>query len=147
MRRLAVPVCVLALTLFAVTLASAAGVVRIHAELRSASAVPRPTGALDARGSFSASFPRAGARPRFLWTILFFDLSGPAVEADLQVGPPGAAGSVLFPLCRPCKASESGSTKLTQRGVRLIESGATYVNLRTAKNPDGEIRGQALLRR
>jgi hypothetical protein len=31
--------------------------------------------------------------------------------------------------------------------VRLIESGRTYVEVRTAKNPGGEIRGRLLVRR
>ncbi len=109
------------------------GLVHVHANLR---------GASDARGSFSAAFPRSGARPRFLWTLLFFDLTGPVVKADLELG-----RGVLFTLCRPCKAGQSGSTKLTQRGRRLIESGGTSVNVRTTKNPGGELRGRLLVSR
>jgi len=130
----------------AAAVASAAATVHVRAELRSSAVVPRPVGALRASGSFSATFPAEGARPRLLWTIIFGDLTGPAVEADLHVGRPAVAGGVLFPLCRPCKSGQSGSTKLTQRGVRLIESGRTYVELRTPKNPAGEIRGQVLVR-
>lgn len=111
--------------------------VRVHAELR---AVAGGRG----HGSFSGTVSGPGTRPRFLWTILFFDLGGPAVEADLRLGP---SGGVLFPLCRPCRAGRSGSTILTARGVRAIESGRTYVVVRTAKHPDGELRGRLVVTR
>lgn len=108
----------------------------VHAELR-------PTaGASRAHGSFSAGLSASSRRPRFLWTILFFGLTGPAVEADLRLRSPN--GGVLFRLCRPCRAGQSGSTILTPRGVRAIESGRTYVVVRTARNPNGEIRGRPI---
>src|SRR4051794_27305137 len=89
----------------------------VHAELRASIGTPRPADAARARGWFSASFAPSAARPRFLWTILFFDLTGSAVDADLQIGPADAAGRRLFTLCRPCRAGQSGSTTLTARGV------------------------------
>jgi len=122
------------------------GVVHVHAEMRPSVGLPQPTDAARARGSFTATFPSAAARPRFLWTILFFDLTGPAV-ADLHLGSVDAPGRRLFTLCRRCKAGQSGSTNLTKRGVRLIESGRIYVVVRTNTNPRGEIRGQLLVHR
>jgi hypothetical protein len=71
-------------------------------------------------------------------------LSGPFVTADLHLGSSDLSGGVLFSLCRLCKAGQSGSTKLTPRGLRLIRSGRVYVVVRTAKNPHGEMRGRLI---
>jgi hypothetical protein len=148
MLRLVALVAAAALSVAAVALASAKmGIVRVHAELQPSVGLPRPTDAAHAAGSFTATFPRSAPRPRFLWTIVFFDLTGPAASADLHVGPSDSAGGELFPLCRPCKTGQSGSTNLTRRGIRLIESGRLYVVVRTTTNPRGEIRGRLLIRR
>jgi hypothetical protein len=150
MLRLAALILACAFAVIIVALASAqtgTGRVVVHAELRPSVGVPRPAGATHARGSLSASFPRSSTRPRFLWTILFFNLKGPATEADLQVGPSDVADRRLFTLCMPCRAGRSGDTNLTNRGVRLIESGRVYVVVRTAANTRGEIRGRLLISR
>jgi hypothetical protein len=49
---------------------------------------------------------------------------------------------VLVPLCGPCTSPVSGTATLTQDEINDLEAGQTYVNVHTAKNPNGEIRGQ-----
>ena len=54
----------------------------------------------------------------------------------------GAAGPVIAPLCGPCKAAQSGTATISKAVIAAIESGKAYVNVHTAKNAAGEIRGQ-----
>ena len=132
----------LAIALSSLSLAGGASgpVVHVRAELRPSVGFPEPAGSPLSHGSFTATIAASGARWRFLWTILFFHLTGPASKADLHLGP--SDGGTLFTLCRPCKAGQSGSTMLTPRGVRAITSGRTYVVVHTATNAGGEIRGR-----
>ena len=57
-------------------------------------------------------------------------------------GKPGVAGNVLVPLCAPCKSGVHGTKTVSGTIAKEIEAGKTYVNVHTAKNPAGEIRGQ-----
>jgi hypothetical protein len=57
----------------------------------------------------------------------------------------GKAGNVLVPLCGTtpaCKSGVSGSITITAAMKTAIKSHLLYVNVHTAKNPAGEIRGQ-----
>jgi hypothetical protein len=54
----------------------------------------------------------------------------------------GKAGNVLVALCGPCKSGQSGTAKISAMALRDIKKHLTYVNVHTAKNPNGEIRGQ-----
>jgi hypothetical protein len=88
-------------------------------------------------GSFSGSYRVKNGRGAFLWTILFFD-TGAVTRADVRVGK-----DVLFPLCAPCTAGQSGGTNLTRRGMRLLESGQASVVVAGAR---GELRGRIVTR-
>ena len=76
------------------------------------------------------------------WKLTFSKLSGPASAAHIHVGAMGAAGNVIVPLCGPCKSGVSGSAKLTAALKKDFTKHLLYVNVHTAKNPNGEIRGQ-----
>ena len=89
------------------------------------------------RGSFNGTYTVKGGRGGFLWTILFFD-AGRVARADVRVG-----NGVLFPLCAPCTVGQSGATKLTRRGMRLLESGSASVVLVGTR---GQARGRITTR-
>ena len=52
------------------------------------------------------------------------------------------AGPVIVPLCGPCTASSAGTVMVSAAVVKALPGKNTYVNVHTAKNPGGEVRGQ-----
>jgi hypothetical protein len=71
------------------------------------------------------------------------NLTGPANQAHIHQGAKGVSGNVLVSLCPPaCKSPLSGKPVLTAPVLKRLKSGATYVNVHTDKNLNGEIRGQ-----
>ncbi|MDR3533170.1 MAG: CHRD domain-containing protein [Rhodopila sp.] len=78
------------------------------------------------------------------YTLTFSDLSGPATAAHLH-GPANTkqTAGVLAPLGDKNPTSPvSGSLTLTDDQVKALQSAKIYVNVHTAANPGGEIRGQ-----
>ena len=76
------------------------------------------------------------------WHITFSNLSGPVNGAHIHVGNAGTVGPILLPLCEPCTNGQHGTVQVTATQVHVLLNGATYVNIHTAQNPDGELRGQ-----
>ena len=91
-----------------------------------------------AKGSFHATL----AGNTLKWRLTFARLTGPATAAHIHMGAMGKAGAVVVPLCGPCKSGVSGTAKLTKALERAATKHKLYVNVHTAKNPGGEIRGQ-----
>lgn len=76
------------------------------------------------------------------WTIEFSDLSGGATAAHFH-GPadPGAnAGPVVG--IEDLESPSEGTVALTDEQAADLAAGKWYVNIHTAANPGGEIRGQ-----
>ena len=121
------------------------------ANLTTSQEVPRPRGAAGATGAFKAtgSFEcpegasgcdtRAG---RMRWRLSFRNLTGPALAAHVHLAPKGKAGPVVIALCAPCKANAKGVVSVSRRVFEAVTKRRGYVNVHTAKNPTGEIRGQ-----
>ena len=76
------------------------------------------------------------------WTLTFSGLTGPATAAHIHMGAKGTSGNVVVPLCTPCKSPVKGSAKITGALKTAFAQHKLYVNVHTAKNPNGEIRGQ-----
>jgi len=77
------------------------------------------------------------------WTINYSDLSGPATAAHFHG--PAAAGNnadVAVPITGNLASPIKGTATLTASQMQELLDGKWYVNLHTAANPDGEIRGQ-----
>jgi hypothetical protein len=76
------------------------------------------------------------------WKLTFAKLTGPATAAHIHMAAKGKSGNVVVPLCGPCKSGMSGSATLTAALKTAFKKHQLYVNVHTAKNPNGEIRGQ-----
>ena len=83
------------------------------------------------------------------WKVNYAGLTGPVTGAHIH-GPagPGQNAGVAVGFGGNLNASPiQGETKLTPQQVDQLMSGQWYVNLHTAANPGGEIRGQLRVRR
>ena len=105
--------------------------------------VPRPKGnANRARGAFTAIVTKSGTETRLGWRLSFSRLTGRAVAAHIHLGRRGRSGPVAVTLCGPCRSGVRKSVSLQPAVVAALEAGNAYVNVHTARNPAGEIRGQ-----
>ena len=107
--------------------------------------VPKPSAPAKARGVFSATVTENASTRVIRWTLTFRNLSGKAVAAHIHRGKPGVTGGVLLGLCGPCKNGQTGKATISSAVADALEQGRAYVNVHTAKNTAGEIRGQAKL--
>jgi CHRD domain len=98
-----------------------------------------------AGGTFTAKSTESGSTVTFHWVLKYHGLTGKAVAAHVHAGKKGKAGGVIVALCGPCKSGQSGTVKIKGAVEESLEKGATYVNVHTAKNAAGEIRGQIRL--
>ena len=76
------------------------------------------------------------------WQVTFSNLTGPVTGAHIHVGNAGIAGPMLIPLCERCVSGQHGTIQITANQTKVLLSDATYVNIHTTRNPNGEVRGQ-----
>jgi hypothetical protein len=81
---------------------------------------------------------------KLTWKLTFAKLTGPAAAAHIHTGAMGKAGGVAVALCGPCTSGQTGTATITAALLKTIQKHGTYVNVHTAKNPNGEIRGQVV---
>ena len=83
------------------------------------------------------------------YKVSYGGLTGPVTAAHIH-GPaaPGANAGVLVPFTGALNVSPfQGDVHITPEQAAELASGQTYVNLHTAQNPGGEVRGQLRPRR
>jgi CHRD domain-containing protein len=124
---------------FLVSGVAQAAQINFKADLDSASEVPPVTGA----GKGMAEVALDTATKTLTWTVTYSGLSGPATAAHVH-GPaaPGANAGVLVPFTGDLASPIKGSATLTDAQISDLEAGKWYVNVHTAANKSGEIRGQ-----
>ncbi len=103
--------------------------------------VPAPMGTTTASGTYKYEMmPATGV---MTYTLTVANLTGPAQAAHIHLGPVGVAGPVVLPLLVPSTGtSVSGTVTLDAKAMADLTAGTLYVNVHTAANPAGEIRGQ-----
>jgi len=133
----------------AVLLASAsptyAAAVTFKADLKGSSEVP--PNQTSGTGSVTATFDPA--TKQLSWNGSYSGLTGPVTAAHIH-GPAEAgknAGVVLWisdhdTKAHPFPSPFSGSATLTDAQAADLQAGLCYVNIHTAANPGGELRGQ-----
>ena len=77
------------------------------------------------------------------WTVTYSGLTGPATMGHFH-GPaaPGVAAGVQVPMTGPLDSPITGTAEITDGQIGDLRGGLWYINIHTAKNPKGEIRGQ-----
>jgi CHRD domain len=102
----------------------------------------------DLKGSNTAATGNATvtydtANKQVTWRIDYSGLSGTPTAAHFH-GPaqPGANAGVAVPIPNPATSPVQGSATLTDAQAADLLAGRYYINIHTAANPPGEIRGQ-----
>jgi hypothetical protein len=115
----------------------------VTAALNARQEVPKPKGNVGgARGTFTATITKSGTTAKIGWRLTFSGLTGKAAAAHIHLGKRGKAGPVAVSLCGPCRSGMRRSATLEASVLNALEAGRAYVNVHTARNPGGEIRGQ-----
>jgi hypothetical protein len=135
-------VCALAVTAFASAGATARTATTWTAALSAGQEVPKQVvKKASAHGLFKATI----SGNKLKWKLTYAGLTGPAMAAHIHMGAKGKSGNVIVPLCGgtpACKSGLTGSAPLTAQLKSWFKKHLLYVNVHTAKNPAGEIRGQ-----
>jgi hypothetical protein len=118
-----------------------AEMVKFHATLNSASEVPPKQTA----GKGEATATLDTATKTLTYEITFSGLTGPATMGHFH-GPAaaGANAGVVVPFANPVTSPIKGTATLTEAQIADLMAGKWYVNIHTAANPPGEIRGQMM---
>jgi hypothetical protein len=116
-----------------------------RAALTTGQEVPKPKAARGAAGAFTATLAESGRLGKLTWKLTFKSMTGRAVAAHIHKGARGKAGGVMVPLCGPCRSGQSGTVSVRSDVENALQRGLAYVNVHTARNPAGEIRGQIRL--
>ncbi len=112
---------------------------KMKATLDGASEVPPTTTA----GKGTADIDYDPATKKLTWKVTYTGLSGPATAAHFH-GPAesGKNAGVAVAIPNAVSSPAEGSATLTDAQAADLTSGKYYVNVHTAANPAGEIRGQ-----
>jgi len=112
--------------------------VNLKAELKSSNEVPP----VDSQGSGSVTATFDTASKQLSWKGSVTGLSGPATAAHFHSAESGKNGAVVVPIAGADKGTFEGSATLTDAQAEDLMAGKWYVNIHTAANKAGEVRGQ-----
>lgn len=105
--------------------------------------VPKPKGVkAGAAGMFRVAITEKGGANGATYTLTYRNLTGRAMAAHIHRGKPGKTGPVVVGLCGPCTSGRSGQASVSKAVLAAMKAGSAYVNVHTARNAAGEIRGQ-----
>lgn len=94
----------------------------------------------DSAGKGTADVSFDSASKKLTWKVTSEGLSGDVTAAHFHG--PAKPGANAPPVVDLTGKLQEGSADLTDEQVKQLEAGEWYINLHTAKFPDGEIRGQ-----
>ncbi len=146
MRRLVAPI----VLTFSLSFASAGQAaeepkVTLEATLDVAQEVPTPKGTLPGAGG-TATFEYDETDKTIAYTVTVLNLTGPPILAHIHQAAPGVAGPVRITFDQSQLGGGAPALPVPDDLVEPLFDGGTYVNVHTAANPGGEIRGQIHLK-
>ena len=96
-------------------------------------------------GKGTADIDYDAATKKLSWKVTYSGLSGPATAGHFH-GPAeaGKNAGVAVPITGIATSPVEGSATLTDAQAADLVAGKYYVNIHTAANPGGEIRGQVM---
>ena len=123
----------------AVVLAGPASAETYKVTLNGKSEVPPTT----SKGTGTANVNFIPTTKKLTYTLTYSGLTGPATAAHFH-GPaaPGKNAGVQVAIPNATSSPVKGSATLTAAQAADLEAGKYYINIHTAANPGGEIRGQ-----
>jgi hypothetical protein len=128
----------LAASLWVLALPAAAETVQMKADLKASEEVPPndspATGAVEVTLDTDAN--------KVSWKISQQGLTGDATAAHFHG--PAKPGENAGPVVDISSNMAEGSADVTAEQMQMIRDGNTYVNIHTAQNPNGEIRGKVV---
>ncbi|WP_440641543.1 CHRD domain-containing protein [Bradyrhizobium sp. PUT101] len=127
------------LALGAVVVAGPACAEKLKATLDGKAEVPATTSS----GTGTADLNYDAASKKLSWTVTYSGLSGPATAAHFH-GPAetGKNAGVAVAIPNASSSPVKGEATLTDAQAADLLGGKYYINIHTAANPGGEIRGQ-----
>ena len=117
--------------------ADSGGTIAYVASLGGGQETPSITTTATGTGTFTLN----AAKTQLTYHVTHNVVGGSAAHLHLGFG--GEAGAVAFPLM-PFSADMTGTITVTAADAAHLEAGQIYVNVHSATNTDGEIRGQLL---
>ena len=138
MTRIQIPLVLAGLTaaLLLAAPAAEAEVLKFKTDLKGAAEVP----ATDSAATGSAEVTVDTDTKKISWTVKVDGLSGEATAAHFHG--PASATEIAPPVIDMSSAIMEGNGDITDAQWAELQAGKYYVNVHTAKFPDGEIRGQ-----
>lgn len=119
---------------------SMAAMVNFKADMNAASEVPPTT----SKGTGSVTATYDTDTKKLTWKGSYKDLTGPATAAHFHgPAPVGKNAGVMVPI-NPHDPTFEGSATLNDAQAKALMDGDMYVNVHTAANKGGEIRGQVV---
>jgi CHRD domain-containing protein len=126
------------ISLLAMPAPAFADMVKMKADLKASEEVP----ATESSGAGTADVTLDTAANKVSWKITYENLTGDATAAHFHG--PAKVGENAGPIVDITANIKDGSADVTADQAKMISEGNTYINIHTAKYPDGEIRGQVL---
>ncbi len=115
-----------------------AGTTTFTAELNGSSQVP-PT---DSKARGKGDFTYDDTSKKLTWTITYWGLRDKAKSAHLHGSASEGANADIMITVSPLQSPIKGAAILKDNQAKALTAGDMYIDVHTAKYPDGEIRGQ-----
>ncbi|MBZ5705109.1 MAG: CHRD domain-containing protein [Acidobacteriia bacterium] len=121
---------------------SMADMLKMKADLKASNEVPPAKSS----GSGSVDVTYDTGKKMLSWKGTYSGLTGAATAAHFHAGESGKNGGVVVPIFQGAAAKSpfEGSKQLTDAQAAQLMAGGWYVNIHTAANKAGEIRGQVV---